>query len=128
MLLYDLVPFVQLKEREKHPWRSATFSWNSNKSSTRPWVFFAFFQLNKFTHIEISQVIYLVCKSIDRFLYVCNFDLKWVIGNSTKLFSSILRLICYTDIGMREITFLFCLKNSENLSVVGSIFSKVIDC
>ena len=26
--LRDLVPFVQLKKREKHPWRSATFSKN----------------------------------------------------------------------------------------------------
>ena len=24
--LRDLVPFVQFKKREKHPWRSATFS------------------------------------------------------------------------------------------------------
>ena len=26
MFLGDLVPFVQLKKREKHPWRSITFS------------------------------------------------------------------------------------------------------
>ena len=25
-VLRDLVPFVQFKKREKHPWRSATFS------------------------------------------------------------------------------------------------------
>ena len=25
-VLHDLVPFVQFKKREKHPWRSATFS------------------------------------------------------------------------------------------------------
>ena len=25
-VLYDLVPFVQFKKREKHPWRSVTFS------------------------------------------------------------------------------------------------------
>ena len=25
MLCSDLVPFVQYKKREKHPWRSATF-------------------------------------------------------------------------------------------------------
>ena len=24
--LHDLVPFVQFKKREKHPWRSVTFS------------------------------------------------------------------------------------------------------
>ena len=25
-VLLDLVPFVQFKKREKHPWRSVTFS------------------------------------------------------------------------------------------------------
>ena len=25
-VLHDLIPFVQFKKREKHPWRSATFS------------------------------------------------------------------------------------------------------
>ena len=25
-VLHDLVPFVQFKKREKHPWRSVTFS------------------------------------------------------------------------------------------------------
>ena len=25
-VLHDLVPFAQLKKREKHPWRSITFS------------------------------------------------------------------------------------------------------
>ena len=32
--LRDLVPFVQFKKREKHPWRSVTFRW----------VFFTFFK------------------------------------------------------------------------------------
>ena len=31
--LRDLVPFVQFKKREKHPWRSVTFS-NFTKSNT----------------------------------------------------------------------------------------------
>ena len=34
--LRDLVPFVQFKKREKHPWRSVTFSTRSN---TPPCVF-----------------------------------------------------------------------------------------
>ena len=37
--LRDLEPFVQFKNREKHPWRSATFSaeaCNFTKSNTRP--------------------------------------------------------------------------------------------
>ena len=36
--LRDLVAFVQLKKREKHPWRSV---------KTPPWVFFTFFKLYK---------------------------------------------------------------------------------
>ena len=41
--LNDLVPFVQFKKREKHPWRSADFS--NTKINTPPWVFFTFFKL-----------------------------------------------------------------------------------
>ena len=49
--LCDLVPFVQFKKREKHPWRSVNFSkvaglklkaCNFTKSDTPPWVFFTF--------------------------------------------------------------------------------------
>ena len=46
--LRDLVPFVQFKKREKHPWRSVTFS---TKSNTPPWVFFTFFKLYKWYQI-----------------------------------------------------------------------------
>ena len=45
--LRDLVPFVQFKKREKHPWRSANFS-NIN---TPPWVFFTLFKLYKWHQI-----------------------------------------------------------------------------
>ena len=38
--LHDLVPFAHFKNREKHPWRSVTFS----KSNTPPPVFFTFFK------------------------------------------------------------------------------------
>ena len=37
--LHDLVPPVQFKKREKHPWRSVTFS------NTPSWMFFTFFKL-----------------------------------------------------------------------------------
>ena len=40
--LRDLVPFVQFKKREKHPWRNDTF-----RSNTPPWVFFTFLKLYK---------------------------------------------------------------------------------
>ena len=39
--LRDLVLFVQLKKREKHPWRSVTL----------PWVFFTFSKLCKWCQI-----------------------------------------------------------------------------
>ena len=37
--LSDLVPFVQFKKCEKHPWRRVNFS---TKINTLPWVFFTF--------------------------------------------------------------------------------------
>ena len=60
MLVYNLwcvarfvIPFVQLKEREKHPYRSVSFS-NFTKSSTPPWVYFTFFKLCKWYQIAQS--------------------------------------------------------------------------
>ena len=49
--LRDLVPFVQFKKREKHPWRSVTFT----KSSTPPWVFFTFLKLYKWYQIAQNR-------------------------------------------------------------------------
>ena len=52
--LRDLIPFVQFKKREKHPWRSVNFSNNNcnfTKISTPPWVFFTFFKLFKWYQI-----------------------------------------------------------------------------
>ena len=53
-VLRDVVPFVQFKKREKHTWRSVTFSKivkpkasNFTKCNTPPWVFFAFVKLYK---------------------------------------------------------------------------------
>ena len=44
--LRDLVPFLQFKNRKKHPGRSVTFSKvYFIKSKTSPWVFFTFFKL-----------------------------------------------------------------------------------
>ena len=40
--LHELVPFIQFKNHEKHPWRSFTF-----KNKTPPWVFFTFLNLYK---------------------------------------------------------------------------------
>ena len=55
--LHNLVPVVQFKKREKHPWRSVTFSkvaslaCNITKSNTPPWFFFTFFKLCKWCQI-----------------------------------------------------------------------------
>ena len=49
--LRDLVPFVQFRKREKHPWRSVTFYCNFTKSNTHRWVFFTFFKLYKWYQI-----------------------------------------------------------------------------
>ena len=46
--LRGLVPFVQFKKREKHPWRRVTFS---TKSNTPPLVFFTFLKLYKWYQI-----------------------------------------------------------------------------
>ena len=61
--LRDLVPFVQFKKHEKHPWRCVTFiknqaeACNFIKSNSLPWVFFTFFRLYKWHQIaqSISQ-------------------------------------------------------------------------
>ena len=51
--LCDLVPFVQFKKREKHPWgvlilvKLQAAACNFNKINTPPWVFFTFFKLYK---------------------------------------------------------------------------------
>ena len=51
----QFVPFVQFKKREKHPWRSVTFSkvlaCNFTKSNTSPWLFLTFFKLYKWYRI-----------------------------------------------------------------------------
>ena len=50
-VLRDVVPFVQFKKREKHPWKSVTFSkvvglaCNFTKNDTSSGVFFTFFKL-----------------------------------------------------------------------------------
>ena len=49
--LRDLIPFVQFKKHEKHPWRSVTNGCRFTKSNTSPWVFFTFFKFYKWYHI-----------------------------------------------------------------------------
>ena len=55
--LRDLVPFVQFKKREKHPWSSVNFS----KINTPPWLFFTFFKLQKWYQIaqRITNVLFI---------------------------------------------------------------------
>ena len=50
--LRNLVPLVQFKKREKHPWRNVSFSKVAGfKFNTPPWVFFTFFKLYKWYQI-----------------------------------------------------------------------------
>ena len=48
--LCDLVPFVQFRKREKHPWRSVNFN-KVGYLGIPPWVFFTFFKLYKWYQI-----------------------------------------------------------------------------
>ena len=57
-VLLDLVPFVQFKKREKHPWRSITFT----KSNASPWVLFTFFKLYKWYQIA-QHITYLTLQA-----------------------------------------------------------------
>ena len=66
--LHDLIPFVQFKKREIHPWRGDLFvklqalSYNFTKSTTPPRVFFTFFKLDKWYKITHS-VSYIILRS-----------------------------------------------------------------
>ena len=62
--LSDFVPFVQVKKREKHPWRSYTFRNVASWSATPPWVFFMFFKLYKWYQIAQSITIKKIWKGI----------------------------------------------------------------
>ena len=51
--LRDLIPFVQFKKREKHPWRSVNFS---KVAGFKPsWVFFTFFKLYKWYQTKFTK-------------------------------------------------------------------------
>ena len=46
--LHDLVPFVQSKKREKHPWRSVTLT----ESNTPAWAFFTWCHLHNLKNVK----------------------------------------------------------------------------
>ena len=49
--LRDMVPLVKFKKREKHSWRSVTFSKSAGISNTPSWVLFMFFKLYKWCNL-----------------------------------------------------------------------------
>ena len=55
VILRDLVPSLQFKKHEKHPWKSITF--RKTKSNTPTWVFFTFFKMYKWYQIA-QQIAY----------------------------------------------------------------------
>ena len=64
--LRDLVPFVQFKKREKHPWRSGTCNSACNfttKNNTPPWVFFRFLNCTNGTKSRNASHSYLDLES-----------------------------------------------------------------
>ena len=82
--LRNLVPFVQFKKCEKHPWRSVNFN-QVTKSNTPPWMFFTFFKLYKWYQIAqnitysslIAQLLNCFWQEIGQSLlaYWCKFNL-----------------------------------------------------
>ena len=65
--LCDLVPFVKFKKREKHPWRSVTFSasaFSFTKSKTPPWVFFTFFKLCTWYCLSCREFVRMLTASV----------------------------------------------------------------
>ena len=76
-VLHDLVPFVQFKEREKHPWRSVTFkACNLTKSNTPPCAFFTFFRLYKWYHIA-QRITYSFTETISYTLVIARFRVQY---------------------------------------------------
>ena len=83
--LHDFVPFAQFKKREKHPWRSVTFSKfagqkpllkNFTKSNTPQWVFFTFFKLLKWYQIaqRITFFFYIISIASSNTLIIITFS------------------------------------------------------
>ena len=56
--LRDLLPFLQFKKREKHPWRSVNSACNFAKINTTPGVFFTFSKLCKWFKIAQHTTIF----------------------------------------------------------------------
>ena len=91
-ILRDLVPFDKFKKREKHPWRSATFS-NFTKGNTLAWVFFKFYMCNQFpqritykslTYINISYMRF-TCTSKNEVLILCFRKIRKMIRESKNI-------------------------------------------
>ena len=67
-----MVPFIQFQKREKHLWRSVTFSkvegkaYNFTKSNISPWIFFTFFKLYKWYQIAQRMKMNCFCGMVDR--------------------------------------------------------------
>ena len=76
--LRDFLSFEQFKKREKHPWRSVTFSkvgvvCSFTKSNTPPWVFFTFLKLYKWYQFA-QRITFVGC---DTFKHWWDYALKW---------------------------------------------------
>ena len=90
-ILSNLVLFVQFKKREKHPWKSITFS------QPATWVFFTFFKLYKW--YEIAQRITFMWFWCQIEEYVTNNQNGTENGWQKQLFRGILQSMWYENFG-----------------------------
>ena len=95
--LRKLVPFVQFKKREKHPWRSVICSkaCNLTKSNTPPLVFLMFFKLYKWYQIA-QNITYFSTFSMYFFTFVIMF---LIIKNSNIMNKTIFLISFFFNLG-----------------------------
>ena len=93
--LHDLVPFVQFKKQEKHPWRIVNFTCNFTKINIPPWVFFAFFKSYKWYQIAQRITYFYAVLSFSFFSFHLDISLAVLHTPSYHLLCSPLSYKCH---------------------------------
>ena len=102
--LRDLVPFAQFQKREKHVWRSFTFSKVAGLSNSPPCVFFTFLKFYKW--YQIAQSVTLKNSFSVKMLGLTkenNFDLNDHIFNTFKTGNQKLTALFRVSAGMNSV-------------------------
>ena len=102
--LRDLVPFAQFQKREKHAWRSFTFSKVAGLSNSPPCVFFTFLKFYKW--YQIAQSVTLKNSFSVKMLGLTkenNFDLNDHIFNTFKTGNQKLTALFRVSAGMNSV-------------------------